>query len=85
MKIKISERDIISTNPITDLELIKCGEDFINAVKDRNIVVTKLFLPGVFCLRRCVILLLCSEGRSFLNHTLTPQRTASFKEKVKYK
>lgn len=28
MKIKISERDIISTNPITDLELIKCGEDF---------------------------------------------------------
>lgn len=35
MKIKISKRDIISTNPVTDSELIKCGEDFINAVKDK--------------------------------------------------
>lgn len=46
MKIKISERDIISTNPITNLELIKCGEDFINAVKDRNIVVDKVISTG---------------------------------------
>lgn len=46
MKIKISNRDIISANPITDLELIKCGEDFINAVKDKHIVVDKVISTG---------------------------------------
>lgn len=56
MKIKISERDIISTNPITNLELIKCGEDFITQLRIEILLWTKLFLPGVFCLRRCVIL-----------------------------
>lgn len=46
MKIKISNRDIISANPITDLELIKCGEDFINTVKDKHIVVDKVISTG---------------------------------------
>lgn len=86
MKIKISNRDIISTNPVTDLELIKCGEDFINAVKEkmnttysgtpeqRDIVVDKIISTGcVLFTKVCYFAFVFGRKKFLKSHFDTPE------------
>lgn len=86
MKIKISNRDIISTNPVTDLELIKCGEDFINAVKEkmnttysgtpeqRDIVYDKIISTGcVLFTKVCYFAFVFGRKKFLKSHFDTPE------------
>ena len=86
MKIKISKRDIISTNPVTDLELIKCGEDFINAVKEkmnttysgtpeqRDIVYDKIISTGcVLFTKVCYFAFVFGRKKFLKSHFDTPE------------
>lgn len=86
MKIKISKRDIISTNPVTDLDLIKCGEDFINAVKEkvntpysaspsqRDIVVDKIISTGcALFLKVCYLAFAYGRKKFLKSHFDTPE------------